>query len=165
MATIDLATWDGDGINAPSQAAAVKRAYVISRTIDLAVAVTTKGNALAQGDVIEVLNIPAGVMVLAANAKKVTAMTGTSTDLTIDIGVTGGDVDNFVDGWDFDAAAVSSWATPLGIQEPVMVSSADTIDLLFVTQTGTVTGGKICVSAVCVDLDPADRAGLAALGS
>jgi len=165
MATIDLATWDGDGVSAPSQAAAAKRAYVVSRTVDLAVAVTTKGSALAQGDVLQVINIPAGAMVLAGTAKKISAMTGTSTDLTFDIGTTGVDVDNFVDGWDFDAAAVGSWATPVGVNEPYVYTTAGTVDILFVTQTGTVTGGKVAVSIVCVDVDPADRAGLAALGS
>ena len=165
MATIDLASRAGDGVNFVAKTSGVKIPYVIGKEINLATAVTTKGTALAQGDVIEALDLPAGCMILAGGALKVTAMTGTSTDLTFDIGITGGDVDNIVDGWDFDGAAVGSYATPLGVQEPVVVSTADTLDILFTTQTNTVTGGKIWVYAVVVDIRPTENPGIAALQS
>ena len=165
MATIDMADWAGDGVNHPAGAWAVRKPYLISRTIDLADVVTAKGSAIAQSDVIEVLDIPANTMILAGGAQKMTAMTGTSTDVTFDIGFTGGDVDNLVDGWDFDGAAVLSYATPLGIQEPVISTSADTLDILIVTQTGTITGGQVRVFALCVDVGDVGRAGIAALQS
>lgn len=137
---------------------------VIWNEVDLAAAVTAKGSALAQADVIEALRIPAGSIVLSAWAKCTSVMTGTSTDLTIDIGVTGGDVDNFVDGWDFDAATAGT-VVATGVQEPIVFNSADTIDLLFVTQTGTVTGGKIVVGAVVVDTSTRSRGAIAQPGS
>jgi len=165
MATIDLADRAGDGVNFVARTAAVRQPYLIGKEINLATAVTTKGSALAQGDVIEALDLPANCMILAGGAYKVSAMTGTSTDLTIDIGITGGDVDNIVDGWDFDGAAVGSYATPLGVQEPVVVSTADTLDILFTTQTNTVTGGKIWVYAVVVNIGPTENPGIAALQS
>jgi len=166
MATIDLATRAGTGVGFVGRSGNVRVPYLIGKEIDLAAAVTAKGSALAQSDVIEALDLPANCMILAGGAKKVSAMTGTSTDLTIDIGITGGDVDNIVDGWDFDGAAVDSYATPLGVQEPVVVTTADTLDLLLVTQTGTVLTGKIWVYAVVVDLRGEDyNPGIAALQS
>jgi hypothetical protein len=139
--------------------------YTIWKEVDLAEAVTAKGSALAAADVLEVLRIPAGTMLLAAWAQKTAAMTGTSTDLTFDIGFTGGDVDNVVDGWDFDGAAVGSYGTPVGVLEPVILSTSDTLDILFATQTGTVTGGKVVVGAVLVDLTLKQRGVIAQPGS
>lgn len=137
-------------------------AYKIWREVDLAAAATAKGSALAAADVIEVLRLPAGVQVLAAGAQKTTAMTGTSTDLTFDIGITGVDADIYVDGWDFDAAAVGSYATPAGVQTPALVlATSDTIDILIATQTGTVTGGKVMVWAVVVDVTVEARGAIA----
>lgn len=145
-----------------SQDANVKKAYQYWVEIDLADAVTAKGSALAAADVIEAIRIPPNTLVEFVWAKKVTAMTGTSADLTFDIGFTGGDVDNYVDGWDFDGAAVNSYSTPLGVQEPVIVTTSDTIDILIATQTGTVTGGKLIVGAQLVDIDyTAPRGGIA----
>jgi len=136
--------------------------------IDLAAAVTAKGTALAQADVIETIVVPAGFQVLFAGMQKITAMTGTSTDLTLDLGVTGGDVDAFVDGWDFDAAAVAAYATPAtaAITPATFLTTGDTIDILFVTQTGTVTGGKIRVFATLLDCsNKVKKPGIVQLGS
>lgn len=136
-------------------------AYKISKEIDLAAAVTAKGSALAAADVIEVLRLPAGVVVLAAGARKTAAMTGTSTDLTFDVGITGGDVDQFVDGWDYDAAAVGAIVSN-GVQmPPAVIQTSDTIDILIATQTGTLTGGKVEVWAVIVDVLPESRGAIA----
>lgn len=150
---------------APVQTSNLKVPYMIWQEIDLAAAVTAKGSALAQADVIEAIRIPANHAVLAVFAKKTAAMTGTSTDLTFDIGVTGGDVDNFVDGWDFDGAAVGSYATPIGVSEPITMLTSDTVDILFTTQTGTVTGGTLEVYALVVDLTRRDRNTIAQPGS
>jgi hypothetical protein len=133
-------------------------AYKIWREIDLAVATTAKGSALAAADVIEALRFPAGVMILAAGAQKTSAMTGTTTDLTLDIGVTGVNADAYIAAWDYDAATVGSYATPVGDQTmPLPFAVSDTIDILIKTQTGTLTGGKIMVWAVIVDVTPEQR--------
>lgn len=164
MATIDLATEGAAGLH-PSRNGNVKVPYLVEVEIDLAAAVTAKGSALAQGDVIEAIPVPAGTVILAGGANCKSVMTGTSTDLTLDIGVTGGDVDNLVDGWDFDAATAGAFATTVGVNEPVFVTTADTIDILFVTQTGTVTGGVIRVFALLLDVSDAKAPGIAALAS
>ncbi len=163
MATVDMATWDGSASGGvPGHGGAVRDLVVLQREIDIAAAVTAKGTALAQADVIQCLNIPANFTILGGTAQKTAAMTGTSTDLTFDIGITGVDVDAFVDGWDFDAAAVNSWATPLGVQIGTGAStSARTVDILIVTQTGTLTGGKVNVIVWGVDLTKVNRPGIA----
>lgn len=136
--------------------------FTLWREIDLAVAATVKGSALAAADVIEALRIPANHQVMAVAVRKTSAFTGSSTDLTLDVGVTGVDADIYVDGWDYDAAAVGSYGTPAGVQTPALImSSADTIDILIATQTGTVTGGKILVSAFVRDLSVRQRGALA----
>jgi hypothetical protein len=164
MATISLAQATGSN-KAPVQTSNLKVPYLVWYEVDLAAAVTAKGSALAQADVIEALRVPKDHAVLSAFAKCTSEMTGTSTDLTIDIGITGGDVDNYVDGWDFPAATVGDYASPVGVNEPVTVATADTIDLLFATQTGTVTGGKLEVYALVVDLSRQDRGSIAQPGS
>ncbi|QIG73094.1 hypothetical protein EVB99_103 [Rhizobium phage RHph_N3_19] len=131
-------------------------AYRVWREIDLAAAATAKGSALAAADVIEALRLPAGTFIVNAGAQKTAAMTGTSTDLTFDIG-TAVDADQYVDGWDFDAAAVGSYATPLGVQLGQTLAASDTIDITIATQTGTLTGGKVLVWALVVDLTTEGR--------
>ena len=127
--------------------------HYVELIVDLADAVTAKGSALAQGDIIETISVPAGTQVTFAGLQKISAFTGSSTDLTFDFGITGGDVDAFVDGWDFDAAAVNSYATvaSAAITPATFVTTADTLDILFATQTGTVTGGKVRVFAWLAD--------------
>ena len=164
MATIDLATEGAAGLH-PTRGGNVKTPYLVEVEVDLAAAVTAKGSALAQADVIQALPIPAGTMLIAGGAECKTAMTGTSTDLTLDIGVTGGDVDNLVDGWDFDAATAGQFATTVGVNEPVFFASADTLDILFVTQTGTVLTGVIRVFALLVDVSDAKAPGIVQVGS
>lgn len=141
--------------------------YVVENYIDLAAAVTAKGTALAQADIIEAIKLPVGTQVLFAGLQKVTAMTGTSTDLTFDMGITGVHADAYVDGVDYDGLAVGAFATPdAAANELRFITTADTIDILFATQTGTVTGGKIRVFAVVVDLSyQYDIPNIAQLGS
>lgn len=164
MATIDLATEGAAGLH-PSRATNVKVPYKVEYLINLATAVTTKGSALAQADVIQAIPVPANTRILDAGLTCKTAMTGTSTDLTFDFGVTGGDVDNYVDGWDFDAAVAGDHAAPIGVVEPVNITTADTIDILFVTQTGTVLTGVIRAWALLLDISEDKAPGLAALAS
>ena len=135
--------------------------YVIWHDIDLAEAVTAKGSALAQGDTIEAIRLPANTAIVDVWAQKITAMTATSTDLTFDIGFTGGVVDKFVNGWDFDGAAVGSYATPVGVSQSSTIAVSDTVDILFTTQTGTVTGGKIRLFVSAVDLTVKGRGAIA----
>lgn len=138
----------------------VKIPYVIWKEIDFAAATTAKGSALAATDVIEAVRIPANHIILGGWAKKTSAMTGTTTDLTLSVGVTGGVTNNIINAWDYDAAAVGSFGT-LGTQVPVMITSSDTVDILIATQTGTLTGGKVLIGILVLDADVEARGNIA----
>lgn len=143
--------------------------HYIEKIIDLADAVTSKGSALAQGDTIQVLAVPAGSQVLFAGFQLMTVMTGTSADATLDFGVTGGDVDCWVDGFDLSAGtalAYAAAATASITPAETFYSAADTLDLLIATQTGTITGGTIRVFAHILNCAPRNAfPGIAAIGS
>lgn len=163
MATIDMATLEGQG-NHPA-ADGQNRIYVIESVVDIAEAVTAKGSALAAADVIEALNVPVGSQVLAGGVEVMEAVTGTATNVTIDVGVTGGDVDGMVDGFDLDGAAAGA-ITGGGVGTVVTVNATDTVDILIVTQTGTLLTGKVRVFATIADVTSrGSNVGLAALGS
>lgn len=147
MATIEMANWASTNVFAPTEFTNLGKVYVAVREIDFAEATTEKGSALAASDVIEAIPVPADSLVLGGGIKVLEAMTGTSTDLTIDVGVTAGTVDALVDGFDLDGASAdaTSVANPMEVQ---YVAANDSIDILIATQTGTFTGGKVRVFAL-----------------
>ena len=78
----------------------------------------------------------------------------TSSDTDFDFGITGGDLDNFVDGFDFDGASVGDYAPTPAAYAPVIVGgTSDTIDIEIQAMTGTTTGGKLRLFAICMDID------------
>lgn len=164
MATVDMTSGTVGHVTSDSYSA---KPYFVERYVDLADVVTTKGSAIAQGDVIEVIDVPAGSVVWAAGFQVMSVMTGTSTDATLDFGITGGDVDSFVDGFDLDGAAANAYsAIPAGtIGGKYLVTSNDTLDLLVVTQTGTITGGVLRVWAYIADVNGRSKPGIATAGS
>jgi hypothetical protein len=82
---------------------------------------------------------------LTAGIQVVTPANGTT--LTADLGITGGDVDQFVDGGNLRAAAGTYCATPVTAQHHLF-TAADSIDVLLLTLTGTVSTGKFRVWAL-----------------
>lgn len=146
MATVEIAP-AAHGRGNPN-----RKPYLVQNTLNFAEAVTSKGSALAQGDIIQALSIPAKTVILSCGAEVMSAMTGTSTDLTLDIGFTGGNTDFLADGFDFDGAAVGAFTSPVVAELPITVSAADTIDVLLATQTGTLTGGKLRIWVMLMDI-------------
>ena len=146
MATVNLTTAASG--NTPRG----RKPYIIQNTIDLAVATTSKGTALASADVYQCLNIPAESVILHAGLEVTALLTGTSSDTGYDLGITGGDVDNFVDGFDADGAAAGDYAPTSAAYAPVMVGAADTLDILVAAQTGTTLTGKVRVFATLMDV-------------
>jgi hypothetical protein len=129
--------------------------YVIEATLNFATATTTKGSALAATDVIEVLDIPAESVVLSAGYEVTAAITG---DVTVDVGVTGIDADNFIDGATLaNATAVGTYAQQAAAFQPIILASADTLDVLIATSTTAISAGRIRVWAVVCSV--ADRVG------
>ena len=106
--------------------------------------------ALAAGDSIEVLSIPANTLVLAVGATTITAEGAAS---TFDIGLTGGDVDGFVDGGDANAAGTtqSNGALLIANNNGHYFATADTIDMLIGVSGAVTDAARIKVWAVVVD--------------
>ena len=133
--------------------------YVVENTINLAAAVTAKGSALAAADVIEALQIPAQSVVLAAGYEVVSAVTGSC---TVSLGVTGVTAAAYVSAFAVTGSTtVGTYATPATAGYPIVSQSADTLDLLLVTETTTLSAGSIRVFAVIVDA--ADKVGPASV--
>ena len=130
-----------------------RQPYLIQADLNFATAASDKGTALAANDVIPGLTIPANTLIISAGFEVTTAHAGTSTDTDFDFGITGGDLDNFVDGFDFDGASVGDYGFKAG-QTPVLIGgTSDTIDVELQAMTGTTTGGKVRMFAVCMDVD------------
>jgi len=123
------------------------------KVIDFAAAATAKGSALAAADVIECLSVPANTVILNAGFEVITVAGGESSDNAWDLGVTGVDADVFVDGFDGDAAAAGAYAQNAAAFQPVVIGTADTIDLLIQAATTAPTSGSLRVWAVLVSVD------------
>ena len=127
--------------------------YLVDVTIDFAAAATAKGSALAAADIIECINVPANTLILNAGLEVITVLGGESNDTTFDLGVTTTEPDNFVDGFDADAAAAGAYAQNAAAYQPLVIGAADTIDLLIATATTAPTSGEVRVWAVLMNID------------
>jgi hypothetical protein len=155
MATIDLSSGLGNGQH-PSRSLG-RLPYVVEKTIDFAVATTAKGSALAATDIIEAIDVPAQSVVLNAGYEVTAAITG---DVVVDLGVTGVDVDVFVDGGVLAAATtVGTFAQNAAAYQPVVIGAADTVDLLIAASTTAISAGKVRVWALVVDVSDKDAPG------
>lgn len=126
--------------------------YLVDVTVDFAAAATAKGSALAAADVIECLSVPANTLILNAGMEVITVLGGESSDTTFDLG-TGVDADNFVDGFDADAAAAGAYAQNAAAFQPIVAGTADTIDITIATATTAPTSGEVRVWAVLMNVD------------
>lgn len=114
--------------------------YLVENTINIAAINSDAGT--AANDVLRVIAIPAETVILEAGIEVLTALTAS---VTMDLGITGGDVDIFVDG-DTNATGYSvATATARHV-----AGDADTLDVLMLTANSTV--GKIRVWAVMCDI-------------
>jgi hypothetical protein len=119
--------------------------YLVENTIDIAAINSAAGT--ADGDVVQCLDIPAETLIMQAGIEVLTALSGS---VTIDLGITGGDVDNFVDG-DTNATGYSV----LTATANQVIASADTLDALLAGAASSV--GKIRVWAVLCDVSGLDE--------
>ena len=112
--------------------------------------VTAGATALAAGDSLQVLSIPANTLVMAVGATTITAEGAAS---TFDIGLTGGDVDGFVDGGDANSAGTtnSNGALLISANNGHYFSAADTIDMLIGVSGAVTDAAKIKVWEVIAD--------------
>ena len=144
MATYNV-TGPGGTTGHPS---VVRRPYLVENTIDISAINGDSG--AAQNDVLQVLDIPAETLIMEAGIEVLTAL---SSSVTLDLGITGGDVDRYFDG-DTNAKCFSA---PTATARTV-VASADTLDVLVLSADST--AGKIRVFAVLCDVSGVEESDL-----
>ena len=141
MATYDK-TGAGGTTGHPSNG---RTPYLVENTIDVSAINSSSGT--ANGDVVNALDIPAETLIMEAGIEVITAL---SSSATMDLGITGGDVDRYVDG---DTNA-TGYAT-LTATARVVVATADTLDVLVLSAAAA--AGKIRVFAVLCDVSGVDE--------
>ena len=156
MATFDLTAGSTTSTEAANSIAALpesrRPAYMVEAVLDIS---KIDNYTCTNGDVFQVLELPAGTFVIAAGAEVLTAFDGTSP--TVDIDFAAGD--DIVDGGDVTStgylAAGTNGGANLTSQATFtqLVSTTDTIDVKLIAASADVTVGKLRVYAVVVDLD------------
>ena len=119
--------------------------YLVENTIDVSAVNSASGT--ADGDILQCLDIPAETLIMEAGVEVITAL---SSSATIDLGITGGDPDRYVDG-DTNATGFST----LTATARVIVASADTLDAKIAGAASS--AGKIRVFAVLCDVSGIDE--------
>ena len=119
--------------------------YLVENTIDISAVNGDAGT--TSGDVLYALDIPAETLIMEAGVEVLTALTSS---VTMDIGITGGDVDIYVDG-DTNATGYGT----LTATARHIASSADTLDIL--TGGANSSAGKVRVWAVMCDVSGIDE--------
>ena len=145
MATYDVTGPSTAGARPGRFSAGVRTPYLVENTIDISAINSDAGT--AQNDVLQVLDIPAETLVLHAGIEVLTAL---SSSVTLDLGITGGDVDTFVDG---DTNA-TGYSVLTNTARPV-IASADTLDVLVLSAASS--AGKIRVFALLCDVSGVDE--------
>ena len=147
MATYDV-TGPG-GTNRPGRYnPGIRTPYLVENTIDISAINGDAGT--AANDVLRVIDLPAETLVMEAGIEVLTALSGS---VTMDLGITGGDVDTYVDG-DTNATGYGT----LTATARTILASADTLDILTAGAASTV--GKLRVWAILCDVagvDESDR--------
>ena len=164
MATFDMTSKATVGVDSDSIAAATSRyqamgMYMREARLDIAKMVED-GYSCTDGDIFQLLEIPANTMVLFAGAEVETAFNGSSP--TVDIDFAAGD--DIVDGGDVSSAGFlasgsngAAMTTSGTITFTQHVTTTDTIDVKLIASSADVTSGILRVVACCVDTGPRGR--------
>lgn len=156
MATYDLTLGSTKSSTAANSIAAFpdvrNQAYMVEAILDIS---KIDNYTCVNGDIFQVLEIPANTFIIAAGAEVLTVFDGTTP--TVDIDFAAGD--DIVDGGDVTAlgylAAGTNGGANLTSQATFtqLVTTTDTIDVKLIAASADVTAGKLRVYAVVVDLD------------
>ena len=163
MATYDMTSSATVGVDANSIAAATSRyqamgMYMREARLDIAKMVED-GYSNADGDIFQLLEIPANTLVLFAGAEVETAFNGTSP--TVDIDFAAGD--DIVDGGDVTSTGFLAGGTNgqtmlvnTGAANTFTahVTTTHTIDVKLIAGSADVTSGILRVIACCIDTGP-----------
>lgn len=129
-----------------------KQAYMVEATLDIS---KIAGYTCTNGDVFEVLEIPAGTFIVAAGAEVLTAFNGTTP--TVDIDFAAGD--DIVDGQSVTSTGYLAAGSNGGANNTAqstftqLVTTTDTIDVKLICAAANVTSGVLRVYAIVVDVD------------
>lgn len=129
-----------------------RKPYFVEVEIDIAAWATAEGGALVANDIVQAITVDATTAVLFAGME-CTETPGGGTGTVLDLGITGGDVDAFVDGFAFDSATAGDYAAMANTATPIVLGAGDTIDVLIQAATTGSTSGKFRVFACLMDLD------------
>jgi hypothetical protein len=105
--------------------------------IDFDALATATGQALAHSDTYQIFDVRAGDVVVFMGFDIETVATGAA---DMDIGLTGGDTDGFIDGIEANDASPTVVAAPFGLLSGTRFASADTIDVLEKSGAQTLAG-------------------------
>jgi len=119
--------------------------YLVENTID--VSAVNGDSGAAQNDVLQAMDIPAETVIMEAGIEVITAC---SSSVTLDLGITGGDVDIYTDG-DTNATGYST----LTATARHVAAAADTLDVLVLSAASS--AGKIRVWAIMCDVSGIDE--------
>ena len=129
-----------------------KQAYMVEEILDIS---KIANYTCTNGDVFEVLEIPAGTFVVAAGAEVLTAFNGTTP--TVDIDFAAGD--DIVDGQSVTSTGYLAAGSNGGANSTAqstftqLVTTTDTIDVKLICSAANVTSGILRVYAIVVDVD------------
>ena len=156
MATFDLTLGSTRSSTAANSIASLpdvrKQAYMVEATLDIS---KIANYTCTNGDVFEVLEIPAGTFIVAAGAEVLTAFNGTTP--TVDIDFAAGD--DIVDGQSVTSTGYLAAGSNGGANNTAqstftqLVTTTDTIDVKLICAAANVTSGVIRVYAIVVDVD------------
>jgi len=156
MATYDLTLGSTKSSTAANSIAAFpdvrNQAYMVEAILDIS---KISNYTCVNGDIFQVLEIPAGTFIVAAGAEVLTVFDGTTPTVDIDFA----EGDDIVDGGDVTStgylAAGTNGGANLTSQATFtqLITTADTIDVKLIAASADVTSGKLRVYAVVVDMN------------
>ena len=124
-----------------------RQPYYVQQIVDL-----TANSINPNGDVVQVLTVPANTKIIAAGFQVTTSATqNTGTDATAILG-TGADDNEYVAAFDIDGASGGAYAPSATVAADVVLTSADTLDLTLAGSGASFSAGKIRVYAVLQDV-------------
>lgn len=152
MATYDLTT--GQGTGQTGSATGLSKMVMIEKVFD-AKKFADNGNTMANGDIIQLIDLPAECYIMHVGAEVLTAFDPGSS-LTVDIDVAEGA--DFVDGGDVTSAGYLAKGTDGHVDYTAVttfsnrVTATDTIDVKCILSGSAPTVGKLRVYAILIDI-------------
>ena len=119
--------------------------------VELIIDLTAQAIDCSAPDTVQCITLPANTHVLHAGVQVVESATmNTGTNATITLGAA--DADEYVTAFDIDGASDLAYAPSVTPSAEVVLSSADTLDLVFAGDGATFTAGKLRVYALLMDV-------------